>query len=80
MSSHPDGSLLAVLSVIPMFSPVLMPMRIATGAAAGWEIGLAIALTVVLLAAMIRLSGMVYRNSVLRTGARVRLSEALRPA
>lgn len=80
LPSEPDSSLLAVLSVIPILSPVLMPMRIAMGVAAGWEIGLSVALTVVLLVAMARVSGMVYRNSVLRTGARVRLSEALRPA
>ena len=80
LPAEPDSTLLAVLSVIPVLSPVLMPMRIAMGTAAGWEIGLSVALTIVLLVAMARLSGMIYRNSVLRTGARVRLSEALRPA
>lgn len=80
MPGDPDSTPVAVLSMIPVFSPVLMPMRIAVGAAPAWEIGLSLVLTVLLLAAMVRLSGMVYRNSVLRTGARVRLSEALHPA
>jgi ABC-2 type transport system permease protein len=77
LPSNPGSSLTKVLSMIPLLSPVLMPMRVALGAP-GWEIGLALGLSAVLLVALAWLAGVVYRNSVLRTGARVRLRQALR--
>jgi len=74
----PDSTGAQVLSLIPVFSPILMPGRIATGAAAGWEVAVALALTVALGAVLTWLSGRVYRNAVLHTGSRVRLLAALR--
>lgn len=73
---HPGSPLTKVLSMIPLFSPVLMPMRVAFGVP-GWEIGLAFGLSAALLAVLAWLAGAVYSNSVLRTGSRVRLREAL---
>jgi ABC-2 type transport system permease protein len=55
-----------------------MPARIATGSAAGWEIALSLGLTVVFVALLTWLGGKIYRNSVLRVGSRIKLSEALR--
>lgn len=80
LPNDPDGLLGAVLSLIPGFSPVLMPMRIALGVAAPWEIALSLALTVVATLAALWLGGRIYRNAVLRTGARVKLTDALRSA
>jgi ABC-2 type transport system permease protein len=54
-----------------------MPAKIALGAATGWQIGLAITLTMTSVAALSWLGGRVYRNSVLRMGTRVRLRDAL---
>ena len=73
---NPGSPLTKVLSEIPLFSPVLMPMRVAFGVP-GWEIGLALGLSAVLLVVLAWLAGAVYSNSVLRTGSRVRLREAL---
>ncbi len=78
MPSKPDSRLIEVLSLIPLFSPTLMPIRLAFGDVPVWQIGLAVALVVLMIPALVWLSGRIYRNAVLRTGARVRLREALR--
>ncbi|RSM42945.1 ABC transporter permease [Amycolatopsis balhimycina DSM 5908] len=75
---NPDGSATKIVSLIPLLSPILMPARISTGAAAGWEIGLSLALTVTCVALLTWLGGKIYGNSVLRIGSRIKLSEALR--
>lgn len=80
LPSDPDGMLGRVLSLIPLFSPMIMPMRISLGVAAGWEIALSLVLSVLLVVVLVALAGRVYRNAVLRTGARVRLADALRAA
>jgi ABC-2 type transport system permease protein len=80
LPANPASPLVSTLSLVPLCSPTLMPMRIAVGSAAPWQNALALALTVLLLAALVGTTGRVYRNAVLRTGARVRLSEALRAA
>ncbi|WP_103355370.1 ABC transporter permease [Amycolatopsis sp. CA-128772] len=75
---NPAGSATKIVSLIPLLSPILMPARIATGAAAGWEIGLSLTLTVLFVALLTWLGGKIYGNSVLRIGSRIKLSEALR--
>lgn len=78
LPADPDNGLVAALSLIPLFAPTLMPIREAMGSAAGWELALAAVLTLVTIAALVRIAGRVYMNAVMRTGARVRLGEALR--
>jgi ABC-2 type transport system permease protein len=79
LPSHPDNGLAAGLSLVPLFSPTLMPVRIALGAAAGWEIALTLVLSLLLTGALLVVTGRVYGNSVMRSGARVRLRDALSP-
>lgn len=67
-----------VLSLLPPLAPVLMPLRVATGDAAAWQVVLAIVLIGFAIGAAIRLAARVYATSVLRTGARISLREALR--
>jgi ABC-2 type transport system permease protein len=78
--TDPNNTIALVLSLIPMFAPTLMPMRIAMGVVPFWQYGLAVVLTIALIPALLWLSGRIYRNGVLRTGARVKLSEALKAA
>lgn len=80
LPADPGSSLIAVLSLIPVFAPTLMPMRLAMGGVPGWQEALAVVLVVAVIPVLIWLSGRIYRNAVLRTGARVRWAEALRPA
>ena len=80
LPADPDNGLLATLSLIPLFAPTIMPMRIAIGVAPAWEIAVATGLTVLLIVALVWLAGRVYGNAVLRTGSRVRLRDAFRSA
>ncbi len=80
LPSDPDNEAAAVLSVIPVCSPTIMPMRIAMGAATTAEIVLSVVLTIGLIAVLVRLTGRVYANAVMRIGARIPLRDALRAA
>lgn len=75
---HPTSFASTVLSLVPFLAPVLMPVRMAAGAAAWWQIALAILLMAVAIAGAIWLGARIYTVAVLRTGARVSLTEALR--
>jgi ABC-2 type transport system permease protein len=80
LPNDPGNRLCEVLSVIPVFAPTLMPMRLAMGGVPAWESVLAVLLVVAAIPALVWLSGRIYRNAVVRSGARVRLADALRPA
>lgn len=67
-----------VLSLIPPFTPILMPGKIALGAAAGWQILLGIGLTLLATALLTLLGARIYKTAVLHMGARLRLRDALR--
>jgi ABC-2 type transport system permease protein len=77
LPSDPENELMALLSLIPFFSPMIMPMRIALDVAPAWQVFLSVGLTCLLIAALVWFAGRVYRNAVLRMGSRVRLTEAL---
>jgi ABC-2 type transport system permease protein len=77
LPSDPDNELIEILSLVPLFSPTLMPMRIAMGVPA-WQTAMSLVLTVALAVALVWLAGRMYRNAVLRTGSRVSFREALR--
>lgn len=74
----PDNPLVVWLSYVPLCSPLLMPVRIALGSAETWEALLALGLSVALIPVLVWLAAKIYSNAVLRTGARVRLADALR--
>ena len=78
VTANPTNPLAVALSVIPPFAVVLMPARIATGDAALWQFLVAVALTLLEIAAMNWLAARIYANSVLRIGTRVGLAEAWR--
>ncbi len=71
-----DAPAAAVLSVVPPFSALIMPLRMARGDAAAWEIGLALGLMVALIAVLVVLAARVYEGAVLRMGAKVSLKDA----
>jgi ABC-2 type transport system permease protein len=75
---NPSGTSPLIVSVIPPVSALAMPIRMARGDAALWEIGLAVVLMLGLIAALIVVAGRVYEGAVLRMGAKVPLGEAWR--
>jgi ABC-2 type transport system permease protein len=78
VSSDPGGSVATVLSIIPFFAPLLMPLRIASGVAPVWQIVLSAVLLVGTAYAVIRVAGRVYARTLLHRGSRVRWKQALR--
>jgi ABC-2 type transport system permease protein len=67
-----------VVSLLPPFAPVLMPIRIAAEAVPAWQLALSVALALVSIGAAAWAASRVYANSVLRFGARVPFIEAFR--
>ncbi|WP_127819430.1 ABC transporter permease [Microbacterium sp. CPCC 204701] len=68
---------LGVMSYVPFSAPVGMPMRIFLGEALWWEPLVSLAILVSTCVAAILIGARIYENSLLRMGARVKLSEAL---
>lgn len=74
----PTGTTVSVISMAPPMSALAMPIRMARGDAALWEVGLALALMLLLIAGLIAVAGRVYEGAVLRMGAKVPLTDAWR--
>ncbi|TDV45360.1 ABC transporter permease [Actinophytocola oryzae] len=80
LPSQPDSTLAEILSVIPVFAPTLMPMRLAMGGVPVWEQVVSVGLVLVLIPLLVWFAGRIYANAVMRSGARVKLTDAMRPA
>jgi ABC-2 type transport system permease protein len=74
---YPGSVGTTVLSFIPLFSPVIMPVRIAAGVAPFWQILISVVLVIGTIYVFAAVAGRIYRNSVLRVGGRVKFSDAL---
>lgn len=77
-TGEPDALLVRVASIVPPFSPFVMPIRAAATEVPAWEVGLAAALLVVATYGMIRLAGRVYTGAILSVGQKVSLRQAWR--
>jgi ABC-2 type transport system permease protein len=75
---QPDGSVVRVLSQIPIFSPFMMPMRAGFNAVEAWEVALAVVIALVTIPVLTWIGARVYKRGVLHTGGRMKLTEALR--
>jgi ABC-2 type transport system permease protein len=80
LPSDPDNTFVAILSIVPVFAPTLMPMRLAMGGVPVWEAALSVGLVLLLIPALVWLAGRIYANAVMRVGAKVKLRDALRAA
>ncbi len=65
-------------SFVPLWTPLVMPLRMIVGDVTWWEVALSLVIVIVTIILTIRLSARVYRGSALRTGGKVKLREALR--
>ncbi|MDQ0893879.1 ABC transporter permease [Agromyces ramosus] len=72
-----NPTVLAIMSYVPFSAPVGMPMRIFLGDAAWWEPFVSLAILLATAALAVWVGERIYRNSLLKTGARVKLAEAL---
>lgn len=69
---------LTVMSYVPFSAPIGMPMRLFLGQAQWWEPLLSLVILFLTCIAAIVVGAKIYDNSLLRMGARVKLTDALR--
>jgi ABC-2 type transport system permease protein len=74
--SNPGSTLTTVTSFLPPMAPLVMPVRIAAGEAAAWEVAVSLAIMLVSIVAVVLLAARLYEGAVLRIGARVKLRDA----
>jgi ABC-2 type transport system permease protein len=79
-AENPDGLIVRIGSMMPMWAPFVMPVRIATGSAAPWEIGIAVVGCVLGSIALVRIGSRVYTGALLRTGTKVKIRDAWKAA
>ncbi len=75
---QPDGLLMSLLSVLPFFSPILIPARALLGGVRLWEVVLAAVVLVAACAFMRRAAGRIFRLGMLMYGKDMNLPELLR--
>jgi ABC-2 type transport system permease protein len=73
-------SLAKVCTYLPPTAPLIVPLRIASGDIAPWEIGITLAIMLASTVLVVVLASRVYAGAILRTGARVKLLDAWRSA
>ncbi|WP_326636550.1 ABC transporter permease [Streptosporangium sp. NBC_01755] len=75
---QPGSAVARILSLVPPFSSMVMPVRMAGGEVLAWEIVVAAVLMLLATVGTLLLGARIYQRAVLRTGARVKLSEVVR--
>ena len=78
VAQQPDSTVAKVFSLVPPFSALVMPVRDAATTVPWWELVLAAGLMIVASIIVIRLTAIIYERAVLRTGARLKLTQLLR--
>jgi ABC-2 type transport system permease protein len=73
-----NGSVMAVMSYIPFSAPIGMPLRLFLGDAEWWEPLVSLVILLATTAVVVVIGSRIYANSLLRTGPRVKLGEALK--
>lgn len=76
--SAPESPVAGVLAFIPLTAPLVMPSRMAVGAASGIELIVSVLCMAAAIALVARAGSTVYRRAIVRTGRRLKLAEVLR--
>ena len=74
----PESTFAVITSLVPFFSPVLMFVRAAMGAAPWWQVVLAMGLMAATTLLVIRVAGRIYRVGILMQGKRPTFPELVR--
>lgn len=77
--NSPDSVVSRLATLLPPFSSMVVPVRMSTGSVAGWEVAVSMVLMVAAIVAIMLAAGRIYERSVLRTGSKGRILDALRP-
>lgn len=75
--NDPDSTLSRIVTILPPFSSMAMPVRMASGTVEFWEVVLSMILMCAAILCILIVGGKVYESSVLRTGSKIPLGEAL---
>ena len=75
---YDNPTILSIMSYVPFSAPVGMPMRLYLGTAEWWEPIASLGILAVSIAIVVWIGSRIYSNSILRTGARVKLGDALK--
>jgi ABC-2 type transport system permease protein len=75
---NPNAPLSVALSLVPLFSPILMFARAATGAAPFWQVGLSVVGMVIAVVVIAWVAGRIYKVGILMAGKRPTLPELFR--
>jgi len=74
----PNSTFATVISLVPFFTPVIMPVRLVTEAPPVWETLLSLALSVVTAIGLVWIAARVYRVGILMYGKRATIPEIWR--
>ena len=77
LGSAPYSTAARVVSILPPFAPLLMPLRVSIGAASVLEIVVSAVLLLAATFGMLRLAGTVYGRTLLHRGSRLKWKQAL---
>jgi len=75
---QPDTVASTILSLFPLFTPLLMPVRLAVSTPPMWQIYLSVSLLIAAVFFMIWVSAKIYRVGILMYGKKLKLSEIIR--
>tara|TARA_B110000263_G_scaffold186855_1_gene164503 strand:- start:194 stop:640 length:447 start_codon:yes stop_codon:yes gene_type:complete len=75
---NPSSTMAITLSLVPLFSPILMWGRVAGGGVPAWQIGLSFVLMLFAIFAIAWVAGRIYKVGILMAGKRPTLPELLR--
>ncbi len=78
VSDDPASTLSIVLSMVPFFAPILMPVRMAVLQIPFWQFGLTILLMILTFVVLIWLSARIYRTGILMYGKKATFRELLK--
>jgi ABC-2 type transport system permease protein len=73
--NDPNSTMATVLSLIPMFTPLLMPLRISIEMPPWWQLALAYALTIAFVIGMVWFCSKIYRVGILMYGKKPTFQE-----
>jgi ABC-2 type transport system permease protein len=77
-ANQPDSAAATIASMIPPFAPLLMPLRIATGAAELWQVAVAAVLLAITIVIVLRIAAAIYARTIVQRGGRISWRQALR--
>ena len=78
ITGDPRGSSSAIMTLVPMWSPMLMPLRYILGGASPGEVALSLGILAVSTVLVARAAAKIYRVGILMYGKRPGFGELLR--